>query len=150
MVRSPSVKRHPVFLLSLGCAKNLTDSERLAARLEAWGYELVESVEEARTAIVNTCGFIRPATEESIRAILDLEGLKAEGRLETIGVVGCLLNRYGETSKRNFLRGFLGGGGNWEALGRRLGSGAPLARMGGPDSRRCKMEPLPEDRRRMQ
>lgn len=126
MARSPSGKRHPLFLLSLGCAKNLADSERLAANLEAWGYDLVESVEEARTAIVNTCGFIRPATEESIQAILEMERLKAAGRLEAIGVVGCLLNRYGDDLKKELPSvDFWSAAGDWEALGKELGSGVP-------------------------
>lgn len=87
-------------MLSLGCAKNQVDSERLASALAAWGYELVETVEEAGVAIINTCGFIRPAAEESIRAILQMEELKAKGKLERIGVVGCLLNRYGQDLRK--------------------------------------------------
>lgn len=126
MARSPSGSKHPLFLLSLGCAKNLVDSERLAARLEAWGYELVESVGEARTAIVNTCGFIRPATEESIRAILELEELKATGQLDAIGVVGCLLNRYGEDLKKELPAvDFWAEAEDWETLGKLLGQASP-------------------------
>lgn len=85
-----------IYLLTLGCAKNRVDSECLAGALKAAGHELVPSVEEAQCAIVNTCGFIRPAVEESIEAILDLEELRQKGELEKIGVVGCLVNRYGE------------------------------------------------------
>ncbi len=85
-----------IYLLTLGCAKNRVDSECLAGALKAAGHELVPSVEEAQSAIVNTCGFIRPAVEESIEAILDLEELRQKGELEKIGVVGCLVNRYGE------------------------------------------------------
>lgn len=131
MGRSRSGKRHPVFLLSLGCAKNLVDSERLAANLEAWGYELVDSVEEARTAIVNTCGFIRPATEESIQALLELERLKASGRLDSIGVVGCLLNRYGEDLKKELPSvDFWAKAEDWETLGRSLGQGTVCCSQG--------------------
>ncbi|OUO93673.1 30S ribosomal protein S12 methylthiotransferase RimO [Cloacibacillus sp. An23] len=85
-----------IYLLTLGCAKNRVDSECLAGALKAAGHELVPAVEDASAAIVNTCGFIRPAVEESIEAILDLEELKLKGRLEKIGVVGCLVNRYRE------------------------------------------------------
>lgn len=131
MGQSRSGKGHPLFLLSLGCAKNQVDSERLAACLEAWGFQLVETVEEARTAIVNTCGFIRPAAEESIRAILDLEGLKAEGRLERIGVVGCLLNRYGEELRKELPSvDFWAEAEDWGTLGKQLGRKEPLCQAG--------------------
>lgn len=85
-----------IYCLTLGCAKNRVDSECLAGALKAAGHELVSEVEDAQAAIVNTCGFIRPAVEESIEAILDLEELKQNGALEKIGVVGCLVNRYTE------------------------------------------------------
>lgn len=85
-----------IYLLTLGCAKNRVDSECLAGALKAAGHELVPEVEQAQAAIVNTCGFIRPAVEESIEAILDLEELRQKGALEKIGVVGCLVNRYRE------------------------------------------------------
>jgi len=88
-----------VFILSLGCAKNQVDSENLAGYLKEAGFSLVGNIEDAQIAIVNTCGFIRPAVEESIDAILDLEELKSASSLEKIGVVGCLLNRYGEDLK---------------------------------------------------
>lgn len=84
-----------IFCLTLGCAKNRVDSECLAGALTAAGHQLVERPEDADAALVNTCGFIRPAVEESISAILDLEKLKKEHKLKKIGVVGCLVNRYG-------------------------------------------------------
>lgn len=85
-----------VYCLSLGCAKNRVDSECLAGELQRAGYVLVDDVESADVGIVNTCGFIQPASEESIAAILDLEQLKKEGKLKKIGVVGCLVNRYSD------------------------------------------------------
>jgi ribosomal protein S12 methylthiotransferase len=91
-----------VFLLTLGCAKNQVDSERLAGMLEAAGIELVEDVQQAEIGLVNTCGFIVPAAEESLDAVFDLEHLKKSGNLEKIGVIGCLVNRYGEALKREF------------------------------------------------
>ena len=83
-----------IYILSLGCAKNKVDSECLAGELKRAGHTLVEDVSLAEVGIVNTCGFIRPAVEESVSAILDLEQLKHEGKLKKIGVVGCLVNRY--------------------------------------------------------
>ena len=85
-----------IYCLTLGCAKNRVDSECLAGALAAAGHELGPSAEDAECALVNTCGFIRPAVEESIAAILDLEELKKDKKLQKIGVVGCLVNRYGE------------------------------------------------------
>jgi len=85
-----------VYCLSLGCAKNRVDSECLAGELERAGHMLVDDVDSADVGIVNTCGFIKPASEESIAAILDLEQLKKEGKLKKIGVVGCLVNRYSD------------------------------------------------------
>ncbi len=85
-----------IYCLSLGCSKNRVDSECLAGELERAGHVLVDDVLLADVGIVNTCGFIQPASEESIAAILDLEQLKNEGRLKKIGVVGCLFNRYSE------------------------------------------------------
>ena len=85
-----------IYILSLGCAKNRVDSECLAGELVRAGHVLADDVSKADAAIVNTCGFIRPAVEENIAAILDLEELKLNGKLKKIGVVGCLVNRYGE------------------------------------------------------
>ncbi|WP_240484437.1 hypothetical protein [Synergistes jonesii] len=65
-----------IFCLTLGCAKNRVDSECLAGALDAAGHTVVPLVEEADCALVNTCGFIRPAVEESVSVILDLEELK--------------------------------------------------------------------------
>ncbi len=89
-----------IHLLTMGCAKNSVDSEKLLGVLRAQGLEIVEDIESADTVIVNTCGFIQPAVEENIDVILDLERMKELGRLERICVVGCLVNRYGDELKR--------------------------------------------------
>ncbi len=88
--------RPRVALLTLGCAKNLVDSERIASVLFEAGVEIVHEPDEADAAVVNTCGFIKPAKEESIDVILDVGALKAKGRLRTLVVTGCLSQRYGE------------------------------------------------------
>ncbi|NLV82333.1 MAG: 30S ribosomal protein S12 methylthiotransferase RimO [Synergistaceae bacterium] len=90
-----------IYVLSLGCAKNRVDSECLAGELKRAGHKLVDDVSLAEIGIVNTCGFIRPAVEESVSAILDLEQLKFEGKLKKIGVVGCLVNRYSKDLKND-------------------------------------------------
>lgn len=83
-----------VHLTSLGCAKNLVDAERLLGRLAAAGAVVGAAPEEADVIIVNTCGFIRPAKEESLATILDYARLKEEGSCRKLLVMGCLAERY--------------------------------------------------------
>ncbi|MCR4959554.1 MAG: 30S ribosomal protein S12 methylthiotransferase RimO [Prevotella sp.] len=85
-----------VDFISLGCSKNLVDSERLMALFEAHGYRVThdDPDPQGEIAVVNTCGFIADAKEESINTILELVQAKAEGRLERIYVMGCLSERY--------------------------------------------------------
>jgi len=89
-----------VYLISLGCAKNSVDSEKLLGVLQAFGVPVVHDIAEADIAIVNTCGFIQSAVEENVNVILDLESMKEKGLLKKIGVVGCLVNRYGDELKK--------------------------------------------------
>jgi ribosomal protein S12 methylthiotransferase len=83
-----------VALISLGCAKNLADSERLVGDLEGAGFALADGIEDADLALVNTCGFIDPAKEESVDAILEVAQRKDYGRLRGVIVAGCLVERY--------------------------------------------------------
>ena len=91
-----------IYVLTLGCAKNRVDSECLVGRLENEGFQIVATAEHADCAIINTCGFIRPAVEENIEEILNMEDLKKSGQLKKIGVVGCLYNRYGAELAKEF------------------------------------------------
>jgi ribosomal protein S12 methylthiotransferase len=90
-----------VALISLGCAKNLADSERLVGDLESAGFALAEGVEDADLALVNTCGFIDPAKEESVDAILEVAQRKDYGRLRGVIVAGCLVERYAAQLQRD-------------------------------------------------
>ncbi len=83
-------------VITLGCSKNLVDSERLMRQLEAVGYEVAHDVEvlTGDIAVVNTCGFIADAQEESINMILDLAQRKSEGTLKRLYVMGCLSERF--------------------------------------------------------
>ncbi|MDE5664233.1 MAG: 30S ribosomal protein S12 methylthiotransferase RimO [Muribaculaceae bacterium] len=85
-----------VDVISMGCSKNLVDSERLLRRLRAKGYHSVHDSAEpcGEWVMVNTCGFIGDAKEESINLILQLSEAKAEGRIGHIAVMGCLSERY--------------------------------------------------------
>lgn len=85
--------KNKIGILSLGCPRNLVDSENLLGRLNLKGYPIVD-MEQADTAIVNTCAFIEEAKAESIDAILALIDLKKQGKLKKIIVHGCLSQRY--------------------------------------------------------
>lgn len=118
-----------IYCLSLGCAKNRVDSECLAGELKRAGHELVSDAEAAEIGIVNTCGFIRPAVEESIEAILELEELKLEGCLEKIGVVGCLVNRYGSgLTKEMRSVDFWAESEDWDTVLKSLGNAGSVGR----------------------
>lgn len=83
-------------VITLGCSKNLVDSERLMRQLEAVGYEVAHDAEELTgdIAVVNTCGFIADAQEESINMILELAQRKSRGKLKKLYVMGCLSERF--------------------------------------------------------
>lgn len=88
-----------VFIETLGCPKNQIDSEMMLGLLSAQKYGLAEFVDEADIIIVNTCGFIESAKEESIFTITDLLPNKTEGKCDTFIVAGCLVERYAEDLK---------------------------------------------------
>ena len=88
---NPNSKVH---FISLGCPKNLVDSEIMAGTLMNDGYQVVGEAEDADTVIVNTCGFIEDSKKESIQRILDMSALKQEGKVKKVVVAGCLTQRY--------------------------------------------------------
>ena len=81
-------------MISLGCAKNLVNSEQMLYLLSEAGYTLVPEADGADLAVVNTCGFIDAAKSEAIDNILEMAELKKEGRLGGLIVTGCLSERY--------------------------------------------------------
>lgn len=85
-----------VLFISLGCDKNLADSEEMLGMLVAHGYEITNDETEADAAIINTCAFIHDAKEESIANILEMARYKEEGQLKVLLVTGCLAQRYKE------------------------------------------------------
>ena len=97
MLRNPERKRKMpvrVGMVSLGCAKNRVDAEMMLYTLREAGFTLSADVALSDVAIVNTCGFIEDAKQESIDEILELAALKKEGRIKAIIVTGCLAQRY--------------------------------------------------------
>ncbi|MEV8030982.1 30S ribosomal protein S12 methylthiotransferase RimO [Streptomyces sp. NPDC002742] len=89
-------ERRTVALVTLGCARNEVDSEELAGRLEADGWQLVEDAEQADVAVVNTCGFVEAAKKDSVDALLEANDLKGHGRTQAVVAVGCMAERYGK------------------------------------------------------
>ncbi len=83
-----------VGFVSLGCPKNLVDSEVMMGQLKNAGYEITNDSNEADTLVVNTCGFIESAKQESIEAILEATNAKENGKAQRVVVAGCLVERY--------------------------------------------------------
>ena len=90
------MRRNTIDIITLGCSKNLVDSEKLIRQLEANGYKVTHdsSNPQGEIAVINTCGFIGDAKEESINMILEFCEAKEEGRLKKLYVMGCLSERY--------------------------------------------------------
>src|SRR6266446_2519424 len=92
-----------VGFISLGCPKNLVDSEVMMGHLKQSGYQITANAEEAETIVVNTCGFIDSAKQESIEAILEATQLKTTGKAKRVVVAGCLVERYRDELKAELL-----------------------------------------------
>jgi ribosomal protein S12 methylthiotransferase len=90
------MKRNTIDIITLGCSKNLVDSERLMSQLQQNGYKVTHDAErpQGEIAVINTCGFIGDAKEESINMILEFCQRKEQGRLKKLYVMGCLSERY--------------------------------------------------------
>ena len=90
------LRKNTIDVITLGCSKNLVDSEKLMRQLEANGYKVTHDTDrpQGEIAVINTCGFIGDAKEESINMILEFCQAKEEGRLKKLFVMGCLSERY--------------------------------------------------------
>ena len=85
-----------VLFISLGCDKNLVDSEKMLGLLSEAGYTIVEEEEQADAIVINTCCFIHDAKEESIETIIEMASWKEKGRVRALVITGCLAERYKE------------------------------------------------------
>src|SRR4051794_25447681 len=92
MQESPERTRTFAFV-SLGCPKNLVDSERMLGKLAQEGYALVPDAAGADVVVINTCGFIEPARQESLSVIREMIALKDKGQVGSVVVAGCLVER---------------------------------------------------------
>ncbi len=88
------VKKDKVKLITLGCSKNLVDSEFILSQLKSNDIQIVENEAEAENVIINTCGFIEAAKQESIDTIMRAVDLKSKGKIKNVYVAGCLSDRY--------------------------------------------------------
>lgn len=117
--------KHSVDIITMGCSKNLVDSEHLLRQFQEKGYDIYHNPDHTHgdIAVVNTCGFIGDAKEESIEMILSLCSLKEEGRLKRLYVMGCLSERYLKELAAEIpqVDGFFGKF-NWNSLLEELGS----------------------------
>ena len=86
-----------IYFVSLGCDKNLVDSEKMLALLTKEGYELTDEPEQAEIIVVNTCAFIHDAKQESIETLLELAEYKKTGKCKVLIASGCLAERYQDT-----------------------------------------------------
>lgn len=93
-MKEPTSPSKTVHLVSLGCPKNLVDSEIMLGALMRDGYKVVENPEDADTVVVNTCGFIESSKQESIDKILAMSELKGSARVKRVVAAGCLTQRY--------------------------------------------------------
>jgi len=90
------MKKHKINIITLGCSKNLVDSEQLATQLKGSNLEVEfdSNDSKARSIVINTCGFIKDAKDESIETILNYANAKTEGKIDNLYVIGCLAERY--------------------------------------------------------
>ncbi|MEG0807752.1 MAG: 30S ribosomal protein S12 methylthiotransferase RimO [Alistipes sp.] len=112
-------------IITLGCSKNTVDSEHLMARLAAAGYEVAYDSDrtDAKTVVINTCGFIGDAKQESIDMILRAAAAKSAGKIEQLFVIGCLSERYADSLREELpeVDDFFGAR-NWDGIIRTLGA----------------------------
>ncbi|MFM2267215.1 MAG: hypothetical protein RL757_656 [Bacteroidota bacterium] len=94
-MKTKKIKRDKVNIITLGCSKNIVDSENLMTQLHGNGFDVAhDSERKANVIVVNTCGFIDLAKEESVNTILEYADLKADGKIDKLYVTGCLSQRY--------------------------------------------------------
>src|SRR5215218_4587948 len=102
-MKARTLKRDKVNIITLGCSKNMVDSEVLSGQLHAADIDVVHESgkRDHNIVVVNTCGFIDKAKEESINTILQKVELKSKGKLDKVYVTGCLSQRYRDDLEQN-------------------------------------------------
>src|SRR5271170_4069311 len=97
----PAARPQKVGFVSLGCPKNLVDSEVMMGLLARAGAELSSRAEDADVIVVNTCSFIESAQQESVDTLLEMAGLKTSGRAKKLVVAGCLVERFRDEIRKS-------------------------------------------------
>src|ERR1700687_56547 len=100
-LESPKSAAPKVGFVSLGCPKNLVDSEVMMGMLAQAGAEMVSGAEDADVIVVNTCSFIASAQQESVNTILEMARYKSDGRARKLVVAGCLVERFRDDIPKN-------------------------------------------------
>ena len=117
--------KRKINVITLGCSKNTVDSEHLMARLAAAGYEVLFDSDrtDAKVVVINTCGFIGDAKQESVDMILRAAAAKNAGKIERLFVIGCLSERYADSLRAELpeVDGFFGAR-TWDGIARALGA----------------------------
>ena len=93
-MRTKSLKKNKINIVTLGCSKNIYDSEVLMGQLKANGKQVGHEEDDGNIVVINTCGFIENAKQEYINTILDFVERKEEGSVDRVFVTGCLSERY--------------------------------------------------------
>lgn len=96
------MRKQKVAVLTLGCSKNMVDSEVLLGKLSANNLDVTVNLNEANVCIINTCGFIKPSVEESLQVILEAVELKRRGKIEKLLTIGCLTQRFSQSIAEQF------------------------------------------------
>src|SRR3954467_8952768 len=96
-----SVEKSPVYFVSLGCPKNLVDSQVMLGLLEKDRYSITQNADDAEVIIVNNCSFIQASTEESIETILEMAQQKQDGKCKVLVASGCLSQRYSKQLEKD-------------------------------------------------
>src|SRR5881392_1813147 len=96
VAHAPGSPKGSYAFVSLGCPKNTVDSERMLGKLAQNGYALQPDADGADVVVINTCGFIEPARQESLSVIREMLALKEQGRVGAVVVAGCLAERKGD------------------------------------------------------
>src|SRR5690349_11176156 len=119
------MKKQEVYFVSLGCPKNRVDSEVMLGLTDQAGYNIAREPERADVIVVNTCGFIGEAKEESIDTILEMAKFKEDGKCKRLVVTGCLTQRYSGDLARDLpeVDHFLGSGDVDKVVGAIRGEG---------------------------
>lgn len=143
MSRLDNLDKQRVYFVSLGCPKNHVDTEVMLGQVDGAGYDIVDQPDEANVIVVNTCGFIEAAKEESIDTILEMAQYKEQGACEKLVVTGCLSQRYPDEIATDIPEiDHIFGSGDYGAVGQLLTGGQVVEPVAAPAASKRKVLPV--------